>query len=273
MAKPFKTDNMTVDEILNLGDDMIRHMDKRDLSRALRTVALAANKRLLRMERHAEKTFDEDGNVRYREKGNLGMDFNALYQHTDEQGNVKKFGVGRKKKDISRADIKAEFERVRGFMNAPSSTIPGSIQLRMKKEKAVFGQIREELTREMDEAERERTIAQMDDLMTEVYRGLHEWKEDSNNLSTYTKKQGKEVIRMLKRRMQPKYDKTSGRKLKEAMTRDEAVQDVNKHYERKYQREKKREQDERAKEIFAPPERFMKPFEDLLDSGNEDDLF
>lgn len=273
MAKPFKTDNMTVDEILNLGDDMIRHMDKRDLSRALRTVALAANKRLLRMERHAEKTFDEDGNVKFREKGKLGMDFNALYQHTDEQGNVKKFGVGRKKKDISREDIKAEFERVRGFMKAPSSTIPGSVQLRMKKEKAVFGQIREELTREMTEAEKARTIAEMDDIMTEVYRGLHEWKEDSNNLSGYTRAKGKKVIRMLKRRMQPKFDKTSGRKIREAMTRQEAVQDVNKHYDRKYQREKKREQDERAKEIFAPPERFMKNFTDLLDSGNEEDDF
>ena len=225
------------------------------------------------MERHAEKFFDEEGNVKFREKGKLGMDFNALYQHTDEQGNVKKFGIGRKKKGVSRADINAEFERVRGFMKAPSSTIPGSVQLRKKKEKAVFGQIREELTREMTEAEKARTIAEMDDIMTEVYRGLHEWKEDSNNLSGYTRAKGKEVIRMLKRRMQPKYDKTSGRKLREAMTRQEAVQDVNKHYDKKYQREKKREQDERAKEIFAPPERFMKNFTDLLDSGNEDDDF
>ena len=237
MAKPFKTDNMTVDEILNLGDDMIRHMDKRDLSRALRTVALAANKRLLRMERHAEKFFDEEGNVRFREKGKLGMDFNALYQHTDEQGNIKKFGVGRKKKDISRADINAEFERVRGFMNADSSTIPGSIRLREKKEKTFFGFTREEATEGMTEAEANDKIEQMNDMMRRAYEGMHKWKEDSNNLSIYTKSQGKRVVKMMKRRI----DK--------GMNVDQAVQSVNKYYDKDYEKNKKEEQKEREQKM------------------------
>ena len=41
---PFFTDNMSVDEILNLGDDVLSSLKKRDLSHALRTVALQLTK-------------------------------------------------------------------------------------------------------------------------------------------------------------------------------------------------------------------------------------
>ena len=44
MADKFYTDNMTVNEILNLTPDVISKMNTRDISRALRTVSLAANK-------------------------------------------------------------------------------------------------------------------------------------------------------------------------------------------------------------------------------------
>ena len=44
--QPFMVEGMTVQEIINLGDDVISKMNQRDLSRALRTVSLAANKRL-----------------------------------------------------------------------------------------------------------------------------------------------------------------------------------------------------------------------------------
>ena len=52
---PFKVEGMTVNEIINLGDDEISRMNARDLSRALRTVSLAANKRIRRLEKKAEK--------------------------------------------------------------------------------------------------------------------------------------------------------------------------------------------------------------------------
>ena len=49
MADKFKTEGMTVNEILNLDYETLHSFDKRDISRALRTVSLAANKRIDRL--------------------------------------------------------------------------------------------------------------------------------------------------------------------------------------------------------------------------------
>ena len=74
--KGFKTDKMTVDQIIHLGDKVLNKMDKRELSHALRTVSLAANKRLKRLEAHG--IFDPE-TERWSETSNLGIDFDALY--------------------------------------------------------------------------------------------------------------------------------------------------------------------------------------------------
>ena len=46
MAKKFIVDNMTVDQILGMPFNELNKFDEREMSRALRTVALAANKGL-----------------------------------------------------------------------------------------------------------------------------------------------------------------------------------------------------------------------------------
>ena len=51
----FFTDKMTVDQILDLGDEILSSLKERDMSRALRTVALAANKRIKRLLKYAKK--------------------------------------------------------------------------------------------------------------------------------------------------------------------------------------------------------------------------
>ena len=224
-SKPFYTDNMTIEQIMALGDDTIRAMDKRDVSRAVRTLALAANKRLKRLSNHAIKTVDKKtGDVTYTERGNKGLDFEALYANTDPKGNLTKFGVGRAQ-NVTIGEIKAEFERVRNFLKAPSTKIPGSIALRQKREKQVFGKTREELTKGMTKAEAEEMTEEMKEIIREAFKGLHEWKELSQNASKYDKEMGKRIVRMFQRRMS------------KGMDREEARGSIDKYYDKKYEKQ------------------------------------
>lgn len=239
---PFKSEGMTVDEIINIGDDELSKWSRRDLSRALRTVALAANKRISRLEKHAIKTVNEQGDVKYTEKSQLGIDFEALY-YTEG----KRFGVG---KSHDRNEIYKEFARVRNFLNAPSTTIKGAVELRKKRELAVFGQTSEEMTKGMSKEDKFKTISQMKDVMTDVYSEFHKWKEEYSMQGGYTKERGKRVIRMLARRMHNK-----------GMSGEEARQSVSDYYDKKYEKEQQQELITNTDDPF-----------DLLDnSSNNDD--
>ena len=77
--QPFMVEGMTVSDIIKLGDDVISKMNQRDLSRALRTIALAANKRLNRLKKKAEVSVNEHGDVTYTDISGQGLDFEALY--------------------------------------------------------------------------------------------------------------------------------------------------------------------------------------------------
>ena len=224
--EPFKTNNMTVDEIINLGDDVLRTFDTRDLSRALRTVSLAANKRINRLLKHAIVEYDEMGDVTYTEKGNKGIDFEALYSNTDKTGKLKKFGVGRGK--VDRDTIYKEFARVRRFMKAGSTTIPGAIALRKARERALFGKTSEEMFSGVSAAERELGISGVKEVMKEVYSQFHKFKEEYDMQGGYTTEKGKRVLKMLTRRI---YDK--------GMDPDEARQSVEDYYDIKYERTEK----------------------------------
>ena len=90
--QPFMVEGMTISEIIALGDDVISKMNTRDLSRALRTVALAANKRLNRLKKKAEVSVNEMGDVTYTDISGQGIDFEALYFTGG-----KKFGLGKGK--------------------------------------------------------------------------------------------------------------------------------------------------------------------------------
>lgn len=213
--KPFLTEGMTVGQILRMGQEDLNSMSKRDLSRALRTVALAANKRMNRLAKHAVKTTNEMGDVTYSERTNLGMDFEALYA-TGE----KKFGVGRGK--VSRNTIYKEFMRVKSFMEAKSSTIPGSIELRKKRERAVFGKTREQMS--SDELSR---IGNMEQFMSNVYSEYHKFKEEYANKGVYDVNVGRRRIKMIQRRMM------------KGMTGEEARKSVGRYYDLDYVKEQK----------------------------------
>lgn len=208
--KPFKTEGMTVKQILNMGTEELNSMSKRDLSRALRTVALAANKRMNRLVNHAIKSTNQMGDVTYTEKGSLGIDFEALYA-TGE----KKFGVGRGK--VSRGTIYKEFMRVKGFMDAGSSTIPGAIKLRQQRERAVFGKTREEMSEEQLAR-----IGNPEKFMSTVYSEYHKFREEYANKGVYDVNVGRRRIKMIQRRM-----------LK-GMSGEEARKDVGRYYDLDY---------------------------------------
>lgn len=219
--KPFAVEGMTVKEIINLGDDVISKMNQRDLSRALRTVALAANKRLNRLQKKAEVITNEMGDVTYRDISGLGIDFEALYYTGG-----RKFGLGRRKQ--KRGDIYKEFARVRNFMKAESTTITGAVELRKKRERQLFGQTREELYTKVAPAEAALIEAEMKDIMTDIYSEFHRWKEEYQIEGGYNKELGKRVLKMF------------GRRAMKGMSAEDARADIEEYYDKKYETEEKR---------------------------------
>ena len=215
MAKeltPFIVENMTIEEIMAMGDDMLRNMDARNIARAVRTLSLAANKRIRRMANRAEVITNPKGQiVSIRERADkrgktYGLDFNALYGYESYyQGGrfTNPFGVKNVKEKRTdknfRNAVMAEFTRVRNFLQAPSTTIPGSVQLRQKKEKALFGETREKkMAKMLTEGKSLEEITQMiesrNDLMSDVYDAFHKWKEEYALEGSYTKDKGNQAL-------------------------------------------------------------------------------
>ena len=206
---PFFTEGMSVDQILSLGYEQLNKMSRRDLSRALRTVSLAANKRLNRLQAKATTVTNEMGDTVYVDKTGKGYTFDALYFTGG-----KKFGVGKTK---DRNAIYKEFARVRGFMGAKSSTLSGAIELRKQREKAMFGMTREQ----MPAAQR----SEVGDLMKDVYAEYHKWKEEYEMTGGYSKEKGRRVLKMF------------GRRVNKGMTPEEARQSIYKYYDMSYEEE------------------------------------
>ena len=215
-SKPFYTEGMTIEEIMSLGDDTIRSLSTRDISRAVRTLSLAANKRFNRMMNRANIATNKKGKVtkiteRADKRGNVkGLDFNALYGYTTyieaakPGSKVKPFGVTNvktpKEDEGYTGALKAEFIRVRNFLKAQSTTIEGSIALRQQKEIELFGSTREDFLEQMYNAgysreDLQNMINTRDELMTDVYDTFHKWKELYATLGVYDTKKGKEMLR------------------------------------------------------------------------------
>ena len=142
---PFLVDDMTVEQILQLGDDELSKMNKRELSRAVRTTALAANKRLNRLKAQAKIEVTDEGR-KYVEKKTAkhAIALDALNLVTDDGSKSGTFGVGNK----NRNQLLAELYRIKNFMGLKTSTIKGATDTRRKREKAIFGQTREEAIKE-----------------------------------------------------------------------------------------------------------------------------
>ena len=150
--KPFFTDGMTVKEILDLGANVLNSLGSRDMSRALRTVALAANKRINRLLSNAKKvrtgTYDKKTGkplYNYIEKASAKYPIatDALNYITDDGRRAPRFGVG--KKNLN--EMRSEFARIREFMGLETSTIKGAVNVRKGRESRILGETREEHAR------------------------------------------------------------------------------------------------------------------------------
>lgn len=133
--------NYTVEQILSMGDNELNKMDKRQMSHMLRTVSLAANKRITRLEKNTAK-------------GGIAID--ALNAVQDSGG---RFYVGNK----NRNQMLSELARAREFMNMKTSTVTGATEVRKNRERMLYGKTREEIAKEQknkkkkhEQAERKR---------------------------------------------------------------------------------------------------------------------
>ena len=141
MAKGFYTDNMTVSQILSMSNEELSKLNKREVSRALRTVALAANKRVTRLKANAKNT--KEGYVQKQSaKKNIAMD--ALNAVTSDGKKNVKFGV---RQSATRNKMIEQIGDIRRFMNMKTSTVTGAVQVRKNREKQLFGKTLEQAQR------------------------------------------------------------------------------------------------------------------------------
>ena len=131
----FYTDGMTVQQILDLGDDILSTLDQRDMSHALRTVSLAANKRIDRLLDNAILRHGEYIQKKSAKKKIATDALNALY---DLQGKPTKSGMKFSGKGMTRDQMYAEFARARYFMNLKTSKVSEATKVRRDREQRIF---------------------------------------------------------------------------------------------------------------------------------------
>ena len=163
-SKPFFVSGMTVDQILNLDYQTINKLDTRELSRALRTASLAANKRLTRLRKNA--IYDRKKGY-LPKSGNLGMATYALNQVTNY--GRKKFKWGVKKTGGNRQKMLQQLKEIRDFWNRSTSTVKGAKEVRQKSEERLFGKTREQAAKGKKGKQREAVYAWYEERMSNAY--------------------------------------------------------------------------------------------------------
>ena len=140
--EPFSVDGLTVDQILKLDADTLNKMSSREMSRALRTAALAANKRINRLLAQAKKT-KEGYKLKKSAKYDIALD--ALNYITKDGKLDPKFSA--KGKTLNQ--LRSELARIRTFMNdLQTSTIKGAMKVRKDREIRILGLSKEDYLKE-----------------------------------------------------------------------------------------------------------------------------
>lgn len=145
--EPFLVDGLTVDQILKLDAETLNKMSSREMSRALRTAALAANKRINNLLKYAVKRKSGEYDKKtgkplyhYQEKKTgKAIATDALNYITDDGRLPAKFGVG----DKNRNQMYKELARIRDFMKLQTSTVRGAEAVRKRREERILGKSRE----------------------------------------------------------------------------------------------------------------------------------
>lgn len=146
MAERFYTDGMTVEQILAIKPSVLNKLSERDLSRALRTVSLAANKRLDRLMQNVKV---QDGSLVLKKsaKHKIATDaVNKLYEEAGKSRKAMRFSVG----DKTRNQMYAELMRAKGFMDLKTSKVRKAVEVRKTREARLFGKTSEDIRREAE---------------------------------------------------------------------------------------------------------------------------
>ena len=218
MSKKFYVDGLTVDQILNMDPAQMAKLDKRDISRALRTVSLAANKRIANLEKYAKKS--RHGYEQAPRKGkSIAVD--ALNWVTNDGKTPAKFGV---KKAATRNQMLSQISKVRQFMNMKSSTVTGAVKLRKIRERNLFGKTREEAAKGITgKRAKQQAYKNFQTMYNTVWSAYHKYRELKSQDPHAYHEDSMSVLSLLGQYI------TSGLSEDEAVSK--AVQEMNKQYE------------------------------------------
>lgn len=170
MAKKFFTEGMTVKGILSMDPRDIMKLDQREMSRALRTVSLAANKRIARLKQYAKKT-----PTGYVPKGADTQIATDALNWVTKNGKIRtKFGV---KSAGTRNQMLKQFSTIKQFMGMKSSTVTGATALRREREKKLFGKTREQAGRGQSKRQKQKTYAHFQQMNTKVWELYYKFME------------------------------------------------------------------------------------------------
>lgn len=171
MSNKFFVDNMTVDQILSMDPSQMAKLNKRDISRALRTVSLAANKRMQKLEQYAKKT--KHGYIP-NPKGGKSIAVDALNWVSSDGTTKPKFGV---RLADNRNQMIAQIGRVRQFMNMKTSTVTGAVNVRKAREKNLFGKTREQMARGKSPKQKQAIYKNMQQMYDTIWSAYHKYRE------------------------------------------------------------------------------------------------
>ena len=171
MSNPFYVDGLTVEQILNMDPAEMAKLNKREISRALRTVSLAANKRIEKLEKYAKKT--KHGFIP-NPKGGKSIAVDALNWVSSDATAKAKFGVRRAD---NRNQMISQIGKVRQFMNMKTSTVTGAVNVRKAREKNLFGKTREQMARGKSERQKQAIYKNMQQMYNTIWGAYHKYRE------------------------------------------------------------------------------------------------
>ena len=173
MAKKFEVEGLTVKQILSMDPDKLSSLNAREMSRALRTVALAANKRVNRLKEQAKKGPTGAYISKKSAAHNIALDaLNAVTKDGSIKGNV--FGVQKAQGD--RNKMYRQLAEIRQFMSAKTSTIKGATQVRQARERRLLGYTSEDaMKRQKTKKGKQETEAKIRQVLSDTYEAFRKY--------------------------------------------------------------------------------------------------
>ena len=159
--QPFYVQGMTTKEILEITPDVLEAMSERDLSRALRTVALAANKRIRRLQKAIEQSKP------------VVRDAIQWLSETNS-GKVPTFGV---KQAVNKSAMVNQIRTIRQLWNMKESTVSGALTVKQRRERMLFGATRQELAAGMSKKDRANFYKRLNRRYDKTWEFYHKYQE------------------------------------------------------------------------------------------------